>query len=99
MTASILTRIHMKTCSAGGRCATFTEDYCPDFVVSGQGERLQVRAIQCPGPVAPGEEAEVIFALMYHPQRDYGILQVGVAFDVMEGLRVIATGQVLEVHT
>ncbi len=99
MTASVLTRIHMKTYRAGGRCAPFTEGYCPDFVVSGQGERLQARAIQCPGPVAPGEEAEVFFALMYHPERDYSILQVGVTFDVMEGPRAIATGQVLEVHT
>lgn len=99
MKASVLTRIHMKPYGAGGRGAPFTEDYCPDFVVSGQSERLQVRVIQCSGPVAPGEVADVVFALMYHPQRDYSSLQVGVTFDVMEGPRAIATGRVLEVHT
>lgn len=99
MKASVLTRIQMKPYGAGGRNAPFTEDYCPDFVVSGQSERLQVRAIQCPGPVSPGEEAEVVFSLMYHPQRDYSSLQVGVTFYVMEGFRVIATGRILELHT
>src|SRR5262245_34968196 len=98
MKPSVVTRIQMKPEASGGRHAPFTEGYCPHFVVAGHSEWLGVRVVQCPGPVAPGDEAEVVFALMYHPQLDYSVLQVGTTFDVMEGPHAVATGRVLQIH-
>ena len=85
----------MKPVQEGGRHGPFTEHYRPHFVVAG-GEWLGVTATQCPVPIAPGEEADVEFALLYHPQVDYSPLCVGAEFAVHEGSRVVATGTVLQ---
>jgi len=98
MKPSVVARIQMKPEAADGRHSAFTEGYSPHFVVSDHAEWLGVRAIQCPGPVAPGDEAEVVFALMYYPEVDYSELRVGATFEVMEGPRAVARGLVLKIQ-
>ena len=88
----------MRAETDGGRHGPFTEGYRPHFVVAGHSEWLGVWALECPGPVAPGDTAEVVFALLYHPAVDYSPLQPGCEFAVHEGPRVIATGTVLSLH-
>jgi translation elongation factor EF-Tu-like GTPase len=87
----------MRTESGGGRHAPFTEGYRPHFIVSGCSDWLGVWALECPGAVAPGDTAEVVFGLLYHPAVDYSALRPGAEFAVHEGPRVVATGTVLTV--
>lgn len=94
MAPRVLVHLKMKEEECGGRHAPFTEGYRPHFIV-GDGQWLGVVATYCPRPVAPGEEADVEFALMYHPNVDYSELNVGVEFEMQEGSRVVATGRVL----
>jgi translation elongation factor EF-Tu-like GTPase len=96
MNPHVLVHLKMKPESSGGRHAPFTEGYRPHLIVPSQGEWLGVTATRCPGPVAPGDEAEVEFALAYHPKVDYSALIVGADFEMHEGPRVVATGTVLE---
>jgi translation elongation factor EF-Tu-like GTPase len=56
---------------------------------------LGVRASRCPGPVSPGDTAEVAFELMYHPRVDYSALAPGRSFLVMEGARPVGEGIVI----
>jgi translation elongation factor EF-Tu-like GTPase len=98
MKPGVVARIRMKPENEGGRHGHFTEGFCPHFVVVGHETWLGVRVSQCPGPVAPGNEADVVFSLMYHPRVDYSILKVGTSFQMMEGPRVVATGVVIELR-
>lgn len=98
MKPGALVRIRMKSMQEGGRRCPFTEGYCPHFVISGCDTWYGVRASQCPGPVGPGDEVEVVFAFMYHPNLDYNILKVGTSFEMMEGPKVVATGVILELR-
>ena len=92
----ITVRIRMKSEEAGGRHASFTEGYCPHLVVSGHSEWLPVRATHCPGPVAPGDEAEVVFAWMNGSALDHSALQADATFEVMEGPRMVGNGCIIE---
>ena len=92
----IIVSLAMRREEDGGRHGPFTEDYMPDFVVDGTSESLPVIATCCPGPVAPGDSAEVEFELRYHPKLDYSALIAGASFEVREGLRAVATGRVLD---
>ncbi len=83
----------------GGRHGPFTEGYRPHFIVSGHSDWLGVWALKCPGPVSPGDTAEVVFGLLYFPAVDYSALQPGAEFAVHEGPRVVATGTVLSVNS
>ncbi len=92
----LLTRVPMKPEVEGGRHSPFWEGYCPHLVVPGrEGGYLGVRASACPGPVAPGEEAEVAFEWRYPPAVDYSSLAPGCDFLIMEGARVVGTGRVI----
>lgn len=95
MTPRILVHLSMKEEQSGGRHAPFAEGYRPHFIV-GAGEWLGVIATRCFKPVAPGEEADVEFELVYHPNVDYSALCVGAEFEMHEGPRVVATGRVLQ---
>lgn len=95
MIPRILVHLSMNLEQSGGRHGPFTEGYRPHFVVDG-GEWLGVTATHCPGPVAPGDEADVEFELVYHPKVDYSALTVGAEFAVHEGPRVVASGKVIE---
>jgi translation elongation factor EF-Tu-like GTPase len=97
MNPRVLVRLKMKPEESGGRHAPFTEGYRPHFVVS-EGEWLGVIATRCTGPVAPSDEADFEFELVYHPKVDYSPLTVGAEFAMHEGPRVVATGTVLERH-
>ena len=84
----------MKPEAEGGRHAPFTEGYRAHFVIPSDGEYLGVIATRCPGPVAPGDEAEVEFGLVYHPNVDYRALRARSGFEMREGARAVATGRV-----
>jgi len=88
----------MRTEAEGGRPCPFTEGYRPHLVVNGRSDWLGVWALECPAAVAPGDTAQVVFGLLYHPAVDYSALQSGVEFEVHEGPRVVATGTVLSTH-
>ncbi len=98
MIPRVLVHLKMKPESGGGRHAPFTEGYRPHFIVLGHSDWLGVTATRCPGPVAPGTEADVEFELVYHPKVDYAALHAGAEFTMQEGPRVVATGTVLERH-
>jgi translation elongation factor EF-Tu-like GTPase len=95
MAPRIIVHLKMKPEDGGGRHAPFTEGYRPHFIVD-EGEWLGVIATRCPGPVAPGDEADVEFSLVYHPNVDYSALRVGAEFAMHEGPKVVATGTVLQ---
>jgi translation elongation factor EF-Tu-like GTPase len=94
MKSRVVAHLKMKPEAEGGRHAPFTEGYRPHFVIPPDGEYLCVTAIQCPGPVAPGDEVDVEFHLDYHPRVDYSALQVGTQFEMREGSRAVATGRI-----
>jgi len=94
MTPRIVVRLNMKSEAQGGRPAAFTEGYRPHFVVPPSDVFLSVTASCCPGPVAPGDQADVAFVLDYHPKLDYSALRVGAEFEMREGPKVVAVGRV-----
>ena len=91
---TIRTRVSLKTAAEGGRCRPFCEGYCPHFVVD-DGELLGVRLIHCPTLVAPGDERELEFELIYHARVDYSRLVAGATFKIVEGRNTIGTGVVI----
>ena len=94
MRPRVVVHLKMKPEAEGGRHGPFTEGYRPHFVIPPNGQYLGVTAIRCPGPVAPGDEADVEFHLDYHPRVDYSALQTGTLFEMREGPRAVATGRV-----
>lgn len=78
-----------------GRSTPILEGYRPHLVVPPDATYLGVWVTACPGPVGPGEEAEVEFALMYHPIADYAALCPGAEVEVREGAKVVAVGVVV----
>ena len=68
-------------------------NYLPHFRVGPSGEYLGVAFVDGPDLVQPGEKAIATVALIYDV--DYGPLQPGTAFEVLEGLKRVATGSVL----
>jgi translation elongation factor EF-Tu-like GTPase len=94
MRPGVVVHLKMKLEADGGRHAPFTEGYRPHFVIQPDGEYLSVIATRCPGPVAPGDEAEVEFDLVYHPNVSYNALRAGTEFEMREGARAVATGRV-----
>ena len=94
MTPRILVHLKMKSELDGGRSAPFTEGYRSHFMIPPDGEYLGVVATRCPGPVAPGDEVDVEFGLVYHPNVDYSALDVGVEFEMREGAKAVETGEV-----
>jgi translation elongation factor EF-Tu-like GTPase len=85
----------MRTERDGGRHAPFSEGYCPHLIADGTDCWLAVRASLCPGPVAPGETAEVRFELTNYPSLDYSALAEGSGFTIREGSRAVGSGTVL----
>ncbi len=94
MRPRVVVHLKMKPEADGGRHAPFTEGYRPHLVIPPDGEYLGVIAIRCPGPVAPGDEADVEFDLVYHPQVDYSSLRQGAEVEMREGGRAVAIGRV-----
>jgi translation elongation factor EF-Tu-like GTPase len=94
MTHRVLVHLKMKFEADGGQPAPFTEGYRPHFVIPPDGEYLGVVAARCPGPVGPGDEADVEFDLVYQPNVDYSALREGTEFEMHEGPRVVAIGRV-----
>ncbi len=81
--------------SKGGRIPPPQFDgglYRPHFRVGAEGEYLGVVFLVGPEHAVSDTEIEAIVALIYDV--DYSALQPGVAFDVMEGARRVATGRV-----
>lgn len=74
----------------------FYEGYCPHVVVEGSEELLDVRVVNCPDSVHPGDEKLLELELMYHPRLDYRALESGARFSLVEGPKVIGIGVVLE---
>ena len=70
--------------------------YRPHFRVGPKGELLGVAFLDGDPPLAaPGSEGVALVEFIYLDTGvDYTPLQAGVAFDVLEGLRVIARGTV-----
>jgi len=89
--------INFFTSADGGRSQPVSLSggkYRPHFRVNG-GEYLGVIFVDGPlEPVAPGWSGAAIVALIYEPDVDYSILKPGVAFEVLEGARVVALGSV-----
>ena len=79
---------------SGGRASCAVHGALSSFVIPSEGEYLGVIATRCPGPVAPGDEAEVEFGLVYHPNVDYRALRARSGFEMREGARAVATGRV-----
>jgi hypothetical protein len=86
----------------GGRCSpiylsTDSEShYRPHFRVGGgDGEYLGVEFVDGPDDrVPPGGRTYATVRFMYEPEVCYDALVVGAEFEVMEGSRVVGTGQV-----
>jgi len=95
MKPELTIRLTMKKESEGGRHGPFTAGYCPHLVATASAEWLGVRVSASPGPVPPGDTADVRVELLYHPNLDYSVLSPGAQFQVMEGPRVVGEGTVL----
>jgi len=96
----IKARISLLTHDDGGRSTPFCPKgggYRPHLRV-GAGEMLGVQFVDGPDEVAPGAKAEVIMQLLYQGV-DYSSLLPGAKFTVLEGLRVVATGIVVDRRT
>jgi hypothetical protein len=64
-------------------------------VCDGDGEYLGVEFIGGPdGPVRPGVSTYATVRFIYEPEVCYDALVVGAHFEVMEGPRVVGTGEV-----
>jgi translation elongation factor EF-Tu-like GTPase len=70
--------------------------YRPHFRVrDGDGEYLGVEFVDGPdAPVPPGGITYATVRFIYEPEVCYDALVVGARFEVMEGSRVVGTGQV-----
>ena len=70
--------------------------YRPHFRVRDcDGEFLGVEFVDGPDdPVSPGGSAYATVRFIYEPEVCYDALVVGAQFEVMEGSRVVGTGQV-----
>ncbi len=92
--------IEMKRIEDGGRPGgPFTPGYCPFLRVGPGGELLPVRVTDIDvaakaGWVYPGEAAIVLFELPYPDYPGYDALIEGGSFEILEGPRVIGTGEV-----
>ncbi len=65
-------------------------------VQNGGGEMLGVEFVDGPDePLQPGGKAYATIRFSYEPNVCYDALIVGAKFDVLEGARVVATGQVV----
>ena len=89
----------MRQESDGGRHSYFTAGYCPDLVAPGSDVRLAVRVAQTDGPVAAGDSAQIVIELMYPARLDYSPLQVDSTFDILEGLRAVGSGTVVQMRS
>ena len=81
---------------AGGRStpAYVKEPYRPHFRV-GDGEHLGIEFVGGPDePVPPGVGINSRVRFVYSPQVDYDALQVGVQFQILEGVRIVGIGKV-----
>lgn len=85
------------TSEDGGRSSTVNLSegkYRPHLRVNG-GEYLGVTFVDGPlEPVAPGWSGSAIVALLYEPNIDYSALKPGASFEVLEGARIVAVGNV-----
>ncbi|MGC4004437.1 MAG: hypothetical protein QM811_15495 [Pirellulales bacterium] len=72
------------------------DHYKPHFRIhDGNGVYLGVEFVDGPDrPVFPGGRTYATIRYLYEPEVSYDALKVGVRFDVMEGGRVVATGEV-----
>jgi hypothetical protein len=101
MRRQIKAYIWMKRPEEGGRRGDpFSADYCPHLRVGPDGEYLPVRVAEIrvsprPGWVDPGDCAIVRFTLMYPDLPLYDALVEGGEFEILEGARVIGTGEVM----
>ncbi len=95
-TKSILVEIRLKESENGGRPGPFNEGYSPHLRVNGSGEWLGVRLINHKNWIYPGETVIVEFELMYFPDVDYCELRTGVEFSIVEGVKEIGYGKVVE---
>ena len=70
--------------------------YRPHFRVrDGNGEMLGIEFIDGPDAgVYPGHRTYATVRFVYEPEVSYEDLKVGAEFDVLEGPRIVATGQV-----
>jgi hypothetical protein len=70
--------------------------YRPHFrVCDGDGESLGVEFVDGPDdPIAPGGSTSATVRFVDEPQVCYDALVVGAQFEVIEGSRVVGTGQV-----
>jgi hypothetical protein len=87
----------MPTSAGGRRTPVFLRPrdgarYMPHLRVGG-AEHLGVMFVDGPPVTTPGEEAVATAGLMY--EVDYSALQPGAEFEVLEGLRRVASGRVL----
>ncbi len=91
----------MKRSSQGGRSARVWTGYCPHLRAKGRETYWGVRVLAVtqspiPNEVHPGDEARVVFQLMYHARDfDYNELKRGATFEILGGARVVGTGVVL----
>ena len=85
--------------AGGGRSTPISASGCcyrPHVRVGPEGPLLGVCFVGGPELVAPGTEATVLMALVYHPSVDYSAPAAGVHFQIVEGPRVVGTGMVIE---
>lgn len=69
--------------------------YRPHFRVHAHGDYLGVAFVAGPRDVTPGDEVSATVVLLYADlDVDYGPLQEGVSFDVLEGGHIVARGVV-----
>lgn len=97
---TIEAELAMKPEQDGGRHSYFTAGYRPHLVVPPSQEYLGVSvsavlSSRADGEVFPGEAAVVEFQEMYFLGVSYDQLQVGAAFDILEGAQIVGTGRVL----
>jgi translation elongation factor EF-Tu-like GTPase len=83
------------TADVGGRANPTAVGYRPHIIVVGDMEMLGVIVVAGPETINPGETATIQLACVYYPRVDYGKLQQGTQFLIVEGRRVVAVGKVM----
>lgn len=85
-----------KAYSSGGRIVMPEGDgYSPYYVSKGVPSGVAVRVLGVPSDAKFEVPFIAILDLVYYPAVDYGRLEVGESFSLLEGPKVVANGKIL----
>lgn len=86
----------MRAETAGGRHGPFYAGYRPHLVAEGDTTLLGIIITEPheENMIYPGQEGDVEFELVYHPEVDYSRLLPGTHFTIQEGPKTVGEGQI-----